>query len=145
MAFLACCATLYPYRRGGVHSAKVVKDTVWTFDQLQGIYTPSVPLRMTVVKLKQRVFSSIAGRSDSRVYPPCQGVSEHMSSTSSCQQPLAWNTRSSSVPSPEAFERAGLLLKPVELSINLPLSWLSFRETDSGAPRIALMPLCLGV
>jgi len=53
----------------------------------------------------------------------------------SCQQPLAWNTRSSSVPSPEAFERAGLCCsKPVELSAKPPAQ-LDFRETDSGAPR----------
>jgi hypothetical protein len=31
----------------------VVKDTIWTFDQLQGIFYVVVPIRMTVVKLEE--------------------------------------------------------------------------------------------
>jgi hypothetical protein len=43
---------LYPYGRRRTLRTEVVKDTVWTFDQLQGILYVVVPIRMTVVKLE---------------------------------------------------------------------------------------------
>lgn len=43
---------LYPYNRRRTLRSEVVKDTIWTFDQLQGILYTVVPIRMTVVKLK---------------------------------------------------------------------------------------------
>src|ERR687886_2752845 len=43
---------LYPYGRRRTLREEVVKDTVWTFDQLQGILYVVVPIRMTVVKLE---------------------------------------------------------------------------------------------
>lgn len=43
---------LYPYNRRRTVRSEVVKDTIWTFDQLQGILYTVVPIRMTVVKLK---------------------------------------------------------------------------------------------
>ena len=42
---------LYPYGRRRTIRQEVVKDTIWTFDQLQGILNVVVPIRMTVVKL----------------------------------------------------------------------------------------------
>lgn len=42
---------LYPYGRRRTLRKEVVKDTVWTFDQIQGILYVVVPIRMTVVKL----------------------------------------------------------------------------------------------
>jgi len=67
-----------------------------------------------------------------------------MSSTSS--QPLAWNTRSSSVPSPEAFERAGLVA-PNQWSfpLNLPLSWLVSGRRTQVLPEDSADAPCLGV
>lgn len=43
---------LYPYGRRRTLRTEVVKDTVWTFDQLQGILYVVVPIRMSVVKLE---------------------------------------------------------------------------------------------
>jgi hypothetical protein len=43
---------LYPYGRRRTLRTEVVKDTVWTFDQIQGILYVVVPIRMTVVKLE---------------------------------------------------------------------------------------------
>lgn len=43
---------LYPYGRRRTLCKEVVKDTIWTFDQLQGIIYVVVPIRMTVVKLE---------------------------------------------------------------------------------------------
>ncbi|NET38749.1 MAG: DUF4336 domain-containing protein [Cyanothece sp. SIO1E1] len=43
---------LYPYGQRRTLRQEVVKDTIWTFDQLQGIFYVVVPIRMTVVKLE---------------------------------------------------------------------------------------------
>jgi Domain of unknown function (DUF4336) len=42
---------LYPYGRRRTLRKEVVKDTIWTFDQIQGILYVVAPIRMTVVKL----------------------------------------------------------------------------------------------
>ena len=44
---------IYPYGQRRTIRKEVVKDTIWTFDQLQGIFYVVVPIRMTVVKLEQ--------------------------------------------------------------------------------------------
>ncbi len=46
-------APLYPYGQRRTLRREVIKDTLWTFDQLQGILYVVVPIRMTVVKLEQ--------------------------------------------------------------------------------------------
>ncbi|QSJ18080.1 DUF4336 domain-containing protein [Nostoc sp. UHCC 0702] len=43
---------LYPYSKRRTIRKEVVKNTIWTFDQLQGIFYVVVPIRMTVVKLE---------------------------------------------------------------------------------------------
>ena len=43
---------LYPYSKRRTIRKEVVKNTIWTFDQLQGILYVVVPIRMTVVKLE---------------------------------------------------------------------------------------------
>jgi hypothetical protein len=43
---------LYPYGIRRTIRKEVIKDTVWTFDQIQGIFYVVVPIRMTVVKLE---------------------------------------------------------------------------------------------
>ena len=45
-------APLYPYGQRRTLRREVIKDTLWTFDQLQGILYVVVPIRMTVVKLE---------------------------------------------------------------------------------------------
>ena len=42
---------LYPYGRRQTLRTEVVKDRIWTFEQLQGIIYVTVPIRMSVVKL----------------------------------------------------------------------------------------------
>ncbi len=44
---------LYPYGKRRTLRTEVVKDRVWTFDQLQGVIYVVVPIRMTVVKLDE--------------------------------------------------------------------------------------------
>ncbi|MGL5876579.1 MAG: DUF4336 domain-containing protein, partial [Xenococcaceae cyanobacterium] len=43
---------IYPYGRRKTIRQEVIQDTIWTFDQLQGIFYVVVPIRMTVVKLE---------------------------------------------------------------------------------------------
>jgi hypothetical protein len=43
---------IYPYGRRRTFCTEVVKDQVWCFDQLQGIFYVIVPVRMTVVRLQ---------------------------------------------------------------------------------------------
>ncbi|KAF3891274.1 MULTISPECIES: DUF4336 domain-containing protein [Nostocales] len=43
---------LYPFGERRTIRKEVVRDTIWTFDQLQGIFYVVVPIRMTVVKLE---------------------------------------------------------------------------------------------
>ena len=42
---------IYPYGKRRTIRQEVVRDTLWTFDQLQGIFYVVVPIRMSVVKL----------------------------------------------------------------------------------------------
>jgi hypothetical protein len=54
---------LYPYGQRPTLRTEVVKDTVWTFDQFQGIFYVVVPIRMTVVRLEPTgllVYSPVA-------------------------------------------------------------------------------------
>ena len=44
---------IYPFGKRQTIRKEVVKDTVWTFDQIQGIFYVVVPIRMTVVKLRE--------------------------------------------------------------------------------------------
>jgi Domain of unknown function (DUF4336) len=44
---------LYPYGQRRTLRSEVVRDEIWTFDQLQGIFYVITPIRMTVVKLVQ--------------------------------------------------------------------------------------------
>lgn len=44
---------IYPYSKRRTIRKEVVKDTIWTFDQLQGIFYVVVPIRMTVIKLDE--------------------------------------------------------------------------------------------
>ncbi|WP_035984545.1 DUF4336 domain-containing protein [Leptolyngbya sp. KIOST-1] len=54
---------LYPYDQRPTLRVEVVKDTVWTFEQVQGIFYVVVPIRMTVVRLEPAgllVYSPVA-------------------------------------------------------------------------------------
>jgi Domain of unknown function (DUF4336) len=42
---------IYPYQNRRTIRTEVIPDTIWTFDQVQGIFYVVVPIRMTVVKL----------------------------------------------------------------------------------------------
>ena len=43
---------IYPYGQRKTIRREIVKDAVWTFEQIQGIFYVIVPIRMTVIKLE---------------------------------------------------------------------------------------------
>ncbi|MFM7674833.1 MAG: DUF4336 domain-containing protein [Synechococcus sp.] len=43
---------LYPYGRRTTLVRELIKDQVWSFEQLQGVYYVAVPIRMTVLRLQ---------------------------------------------------------------------------------------------
>ncbi|NES84460.1 MAG: DUF4336 domain-containing protein, partial [Moorea sp. SIO2B7] len=44
---------IYPYSKRRTIRQEVLKDTIWTFDQIQGILYVVVPIRMTVIRLEE--------------------------------------------------------------------------------------------
>lgn len=122
---------IYPYGRRRTLRQEVVKDTVWTFDQLQGILYIVVPIRMTVVKLEaggllvyapvaptpeciQLVMELVAEHGDVEyiILPTISGV-EHKVFVG---------------PFAGCFPKAQVFVAPSQWSfpLNLPLSWLGF-------------------
>ncbi len=122
---------IYPYGTRRTLRTEVVPDTIWTFDQLQGILYVVTPIRMTVVKLAaggllvyapvaptreclQLVDELVAEHGDVQyiILPTISGI-EHKA----CVGPFARH-----------FPQAQVYVAPSQWSfpLNLPLSWLGF-------------------
>ena len=122
---------IYPYSQKRTIRQEVLKDTIWTFDQLQGIFYVVVPIRMTVIKLEQGgllVYAPVAptpqcirllkelveqhGDVKYIILPTISGL-EHKN----CVGPFA-----------RKFPQALVYVAPYQWSfpIDLPLSWLGF-------------------
>ncbi len=122
---------LYPYSRRRTLRQEVVKDTIWTFDQLQGILYTVVPIRMTVVKLTAGgllVYAPIAPT------PECirlvkELVAEH-GEVKYIILPTASGLEHKIFVGPFArrFAQALVFVAPRQWSfpVNLPPSWLGF-------------------
>lgn len=122
---------LYPYRHRRTLRTEIVKDTVWTFDQVQGIFYVVVPIRMTVIKLESGglfVYAPIAPT------PECirlvkELVAEHgevryilLPTVSGLEHKVFVG------PFARQFPNAQVYVAPHQWSfpLNLPLSWLGF-------------------
>ncbi|MEL7406786.1 MAG: DUF4336 domain-containing protein [Cyanobacteria bacterium J06558_2] len=122
---------IYPYSKRFTIRTEVIKDTIWTFDQLQGIFYVVVPIRMTVIKLEAGgllVYAPVAptkqcvalvqdlvkdhGAIKYIILPTTSGL-EHKN----CVGPFA-----------RQFPTATVYVAPNQWSfpLNLPLSWLGF-------------------
>ena len=122
---------IYPYGTRRTLRIEVVPDTIWTFDQLQGILYVVTPIRMTVVKLAAGgllVYAPVAptpecirlvnelvaahGTVQYIILPTISGI-EHKA----CVGPFARH-----------FPTAQVYVAPSQWSfpLNLPLSWLGF-------------------
>jgi hypothetical protein len=122
---------LHPYRRRRTVRREVVPDTVWTFDQLQGILYTVVPIRMTVVKLATGgllVYAPIAPTRE------CIRLVKELEAAHGSVQYILLPTASGLehkvfVPAfARCFPDAQVFVTPHQWSfpVNLPLSWLGF-------------------
>ncbi|MFB2971347.1 DUF4336 domain-containing protein [Aerosakkonema sp. BLCC-F183] len=122
---------LYPYSKRRTVRTEAIEDSVWTFDQIQGILYTAVPIRMTAVKLSKggllvyapiaptkecirlvRELEAIHGDVKYIILPTASGL-EHKVFVGPFARQFPW---------------AQVFVTPSQWSypINLPLSWLGF-------------------
>jgi len=122
---------LYPYGRRRTLRKEVVKDTIWTFDQLQGIFYVIVPIRMTVIKLEAGgllVYAPVAPT------PECLRLVRELEAEHGNVEYIILPTISGIEhkvfvgPFARHFPQAQVFVAPNQWSfpLNLPLSWLGF-------------------
>ncbi|AFY33712.1 DUF4336 domain-containing protein [Calothrix sp. PCC 7507] len=120
---------IYPYSKRRTIRQEVIKDTVWTFDQLQGILYVVVPIRMTVVKLESGgllIYAPVAPT------PECirlvnELVTEHGNVKYIVLPTISGLEHKVFVgPFARCFPNAQIFVAPNQWSfpLNLPLSWL---------------------
>lgn len=122
---------IYPYSKRRTIRREVVPDTIWTFDQLQGIFYVVVPIRMTAIRLEAGgllVYAPVAptrqcirlvnelveqyGEVKYIILPTISGL-EHKNFVG---------------PFARQFPQATVFVAPKQWSfpVDLPLSWLGF-------------------
>jgi Domain of unknown function (DUF4336) len=122
-------APLYPYGQRRTLRIEVLKDTLWTFDQIQGILYVVVPIRMTVVKLAAGgllVYAPVAPT------PECIRLVKELVAAHGNVQYIILPTVSGIEhkvfvgPFARKFPQAQVFVAPSQWSfpLNLPLSWL---------------------
>lgn len=122
---------LYPYGKRRTLRTEVIKDTVWTFDQSQGIFYVVVPIRMTVVRLEAGgllVYAPVAPT------PECISLVRELEAAQGEVQYIILPTVSGLEhkvfvgPFARKFPKAQVFVAPHQWSfpLNLPLSWLGF-------------------
>lgn len=122
---------LYPYRKRRTLRTEVLNDTIWTFDQLQGILYTVVPIRMTVIRLSSGgllVYAPVAPTREclrliSELVDKYGEVKYILLPTSSGLEHKVFVG-----PFARCFPNAQVYVAPSQWSFpfNLPLSWLGF-------------------
>lgn len=124
---------LYPYRQRRTLRHELVKDTIWTFDQLHGILYTVIPIRMTVVKLEAGgllVYAPVAPT------PECVRLVNELVAQHGDVKYILLPTSSGLEhkvfvgPFARCFPNAQVFVAPHQWSFpfNLPLSWLGFPQ-----------------
>ncbi|MBD2181060.1 DUF4336 domain-containing protein [Planktothrix sp. FACHB-1355] len=122
---------LYPYSKRRTVRTEAYEDTIWTFDQIQGILYTVVPIRMTVVKLSKGgllVYAPIAPTKE------CIKLVKELVAIHGNVRYIILPTASGLEhkvfvgPFARQFPSAQVFVTPSQWSypINLPLSWLGF-------------------
>lgn len=122
---------IYPYGRRRTLRREVLPETIWTFDQLQGIFYVVVPVRMTVVKLAEGgllVYSPVAPTGE------CIGLLRELEAAHGAVKYIVLSTLSGLEhkvfvgPFARQCPHAQVYVTPGQWSfpLNLPLSWLGF-------------------
>ncbi|MEH2327143.1 MAG: DUF4336 domain-containing protein [Nostoc sp.] len=124
---------LYPYGRRRTLRKEIIEDTIWTFDQLQGILYTTVPIRMTLVKLAAGgflVYAPVAPTTEC-VRLVNELVAKHgevkyivLPTSSGLEHKVFVG------PFSRCFPQAQVFVAPHQWSFpfNLPLSWLGFPQ-----------------
>ncbi|AFZ44014.1 hypothetical protein PCC7418_1846 [Halothece sp. PCC 7418] len=122
---------IYPYGKRRTLRREVLKNTIWTFDQVQGIFYVVVPIRMTVVRLETGgllVYAPIAPT------PECIRLMRELEAEHGVVKQIVLPTISGLEhkvfvgPFARKFPDAHVYIAPQQWSfpVNLPLSWLGF-------------------
>ena len=120
---------IYPFSQRQTIRTEVVKNTVWTFHQLQGIFYVVVPIRMSVVKLDTGgllVYAPVAPT------PECIRLLNELVAAHGDVKYIILPTSSGLEhkvfvgPFSRCFRHAQIFVAPKQWSfpLNLPLSWL---------------------
>lgn len=152
---------LYPYGRRRTLVRELIPGQVWSFEQLQGVYYVAVPIRMTVLKLREGLllYAPVAPTASVRnalrqleaIHGPVMTIVLPSSSGLEHKLPVPAMAR--------AFPEAQVWVTPGQWSfpLPLPLTWLGFPAErtkvlfDQGLPHsdeldwCALGPLNLGL
>ncbi|HEY9602901.1 MAG TPA: DUF4336 domain-containing protein [Allocoleopsis sp.] len=122
---------LYPYGKRRTLRQEVVKDRIWTFDQLQGILYVAVPIRMSVVKLEEGgllIYAPVAPTKEC-IRLLNELVAEHGDVKYIILPTISGLEHKVFVgPFARRFPNAQVFVAPNQWSfpLNLPLSWLGF-------------------
>jgi Domain of unknown function (DUF4336) len=122
---------IYPYSQRRTIRREILADTIWTFDQLQGIFYVVVPIRMTVIRLAQGgllVYAPVAPTKE------CIDLLQELIASHGEVKYIILPTISGLEhknfvgPFARKFPQATVFVAPKQWSfpINLPLSWLGF-------------------
>lgn len=122
---------LYPYSKRRTLRTEVIRDAIWTFDQVQGIFYVATPIRMTAVKLDEGgllIYAPVAPT------PECirlvkELVAEHGDVKYVILPTISGLEHKVFVgPFARFFPNARVFVAPNQWSfpVNLPLSWLGF-------------------
>ncbi|MDR9402288.1 MAG: DUF4336 domain-containing protein [Halothece sp. Uz-M2-17] len=122
---------IYPYGKRRTLRREVLKNTIWTFEQVQGIFYVVVPIRMTVVRLETGgllVYAPVAPT------PECIHLMRELEAEHGVVKHIVLPTISGLEhkvfvgPFARKFPYAQVYIAPQQWSfpVNLPLSWLGF-------------------
>ncbi|MGJ3248522.1 MAG: DUF4336 domain-containing protein [Elainellaceae cyanobacterium] len=122
---------IYPYSKRQTVRQEVIKDTIWTFDQQQGIFYVTVPIRMTIVRLEAGgllVYAPVAPTTE------CIHLVRELEAQHGTVKYIILPTISGLEhkvfvgPFARRFPQAQVFVAPNQWSfpVNLPLSWLGF-------------------
>jgi hypothetical protein len=122
---------LYPYGQRHTLRKEIIQDTIWTFDQIQGVLYVTVPIRMTMVRLARGgllIYAPVAPTREC-IRLVQELVAQHgevryiiLPTVSGLEHKVFVG------PFARCFPSAQVFVAPHQWSfpVNLPLSWLGF-------------------
>ena len=124
---------LYPYGRRRTLVRELVPDRVWSLEQLQGVFYVAVPIRMTVVRLRQGLLLYAPLPVTAELLAALRELEERCGAVCTIVLPTASGLEHK-LPTPalaRAFPQATVWVAPGQWSfpLRLPASWLGFPAT----------------